>query len=534
MSKSLLQRYTYGNFGDLPTFSAEEDFLLGGPVRQRELVALAKSQLALTSDATAMLRKSRSEVAAVVCCELERQTAALSEVVREVTDRVATAVDNLADQVSAELCEIRWQLVQLRSSTDQILQVLKRPRSIEAQELLRQGLRDLVNDKLEQAEDRFLRALDLDHTDYQVLMNLSAVELRKDNAEKAASFLQDALTLPADLDAVAQAETLWSLARVYYAEANYRKAATRARESLSLVTRPRRLFQYGIYLVLATEALQGLPTIEAAIRENPRLFGLAAISPDLVPYNERVGAILSSLAKEAVSQVRSACDELSLRLPALRELPHISAETVTAELAYQLDALGRVLERPAYSELRIAGPHAEDLLNVLSGCERLSAAEARLVTASAQHAWAIREVSAAEVSRARSPKAESNRGCLAFLSGFIGFTAGPILPFLTAFNPRGQQLLESLDDLHLVALYLFFSTLGALISMFLVDQWEFARRRKRILREGHLQAARERFDAASALLAVATAKRESALLESAIPPWPLASPKHSDPSAREA
>jgi len=42
---TLVQRYTYGNFSDLPHFGPEADFFRGLPARQQELVSLAKAQI---------------------------------------------------------------------------------------------------------------------------------------------------------------------------------------------------------------------------------------------------------------------------------------------------------------------------------------------------------------------------------------------------------------------------------------------------------------------------------------------------------
>src|SRR6185369_17299324 len=193
LTDTLVRRYTYGNFNNLPIFGPEADFLLGIPVRQRELVSLARAQVLEQKRVTKAVLESNVSAAASICRELSIQTEHLEQAIAGGAAAVALAIEDLGDRISGELGEIRWELVQLRALSEQILAVLRRPRSTEACELLDQGVRNLVNDKVEQAEERFNLALRLDNTDYQILMNLSAVELRKGNAPRAVAFVHDAL-----------------------------------------------------------------------------------------------------------------------------------------------------------------------------------------------------------------------------------------------------------------------------------------------------------------------------------------------------
>lgn len=472
MPNTLIQRFTHGNFVDLPTFSPEADFFVGGPTRQRELIALTETQIELTRRATTALRDSTSEVASVIREELDRQTAAISDVVRQGADWVVSAVDDLADRVSAELVEIRWQLVQLRSTSEQILQVLKRPLSTQAQEYLQQGIRNLVNDKLEPAEERFLKALELDNTDYQILMNLATVELRKGNAQKVAAYLQDALTLPANLDKSARAEALWSLARLHYAESNYRSAASVAKESLALVSKPRRVFQYGVYLVLAGDAGQGFSTVESAIRSDPQLFGLAAISSDLASSRARLEALLSSLAGESIAKLRAQYDELLLQAPALLSLPFIDNEGVSEVFARQLEGLARVLIQSGYTELQTALAHASELRHVLPRYTRFSNAERELRTLAEQNRRASR-LAAAEKALRISP----NVTIYAIL-GVLGASVGVFYAAILS-SERSEMLSTGFMFLGLFGIPLF------------VIVWIGSRKRRGTLLEGETKEARE-------------------------------------------
>ncbi|HKG21514.1 MAG TPA: hypothetical protein VKC34_06410 [Blastocatellia bacterium] len=507
MPKSLIQRYTTGNFSDLPTFSPEADFFLGGPARQRELLALTKAQIALQQDASTALHNAVSDMAMVVRRELEDQTAILSHVIRDGADRVVSAIDELGDRLSAEIAEIRWQLVQLRATNEQILQVLRRPRSTQAQELLGQGIRNLVNDKLEQAEDRFIRALDLDNTDYQVLMNLSAIELRKGDARRAEAYLQDALTLPADLDNSARAETLWSLARIRYAETDYRSAATLAKASLDMASRPRRVLQCGIYMVLANDVSQGFSMIEDAIRNDPALFGIVAISPDLASRGDRVSSLLESLAQESIAHLRIEHEQLLLDLSVLRALPHIRAEAFQ-EFDQQVTKLSRILGQPAYSRLREALTYAVDLREVLPRFKQLSLAEQEFISANEQHQRAMYQLQAAEAALARSPYKVDHMG--EHIASFGCFSSVASV-FVAAFV--GQLLNNESLTANLMSC-------GFMFSPFVVAAWVFARQSYRTKREEQVSQARGHKSAADATLSAATTNLERRRRAAIIPGSP--------------
>ena len=416
---SLLERYTYGIFVDPPAGSPEADFFLGGPARERELVALARSQLVLTQEAISAVSRAGRNTAAVFRNELERQSAELSEQLRRGSESVVSTIDNLADRVSAELGEIRWQLVQLQETSDEIREILRHPRSTQAQELVQQGVRNLNADRLEQAEDRFLRALDFDNTDYQVLMNLSSIELRKGNADKACSYLRDAFSLPPNLSSRARAEALWSLARVRYANKHYVSAAKVAHQSLQLLSNPRRRFQYGVYLILATSARQGLSTLERAIRQDSGIFAVAASSRDLTAHRREIDSLLDSLANEALSRLQSQLEGLAVQLRPLESLPLEQPELIE-RFRLEIAALDRVLSQPSYSDLVAACSRALDLQRALSHLEALSVAEETLRSAIEERERTNAHLALAESAYSQFSKGDFPLGSILVLSFLLG------------------------------------------------------------------------------------------------------------------
>jgi tetratricopeptide (TPR) repeat protein len=182
--------------------------------------------------------------------------ASISDSVSSAADKVSNSIESLGNKLSIELAEVRWQMVQQNQTLEKILAVLQENRSNEARQLVSQGVRLYVNQQYDKAEERFLRALDFDMTDYQVLMNLAYIELHKENADKSMSYFQDALSLPTSLDSSSKARTLWSMARLHYVNREYQKALLYAEESLKTVYKveqenPKSIFTLAIYATLA-------------------------------------------------------------------------------------------------------------------------------------------------------------------------------------------------------------------------------------------------------------------------------------------
>jgi len=353
LTDTLVHRYTYGNFAALPIFGPEADFLLGIPARQRELVSLARAQMLQQKRTTWAVFEKNVAAAASICRELSIQTEHLEQAIAGGAEAIALAIEDLGDRIAGELGEIRWELVQLRALSEQMLAVLRRPRSTEARELLDQGVRNLVNDKVEQAEERFNLALRLDNTDYQILMNLSAVELRKGNALRAVAFVHDALTLPQNLDVQARADALWHLARIHYAIHEYPKAFERARQSTTLVSTPRRVLQLGVYAILGDMLTEGLYLVEAAVRQDPRLFSVAASTPDLTEHQRDCLNLLEKLSTEALSALQKGCQELGLAADEVGKLRRIPPGHA-ARFRARLEAVLLTSRGGSYSECREA------------------------------------------------------------------------------------------------------------------------------------------------------------------------------------
>jgi tetratricopeptide (TPR) repeat protein len=164
-------------------------------------------------------------------CELE---SSLKNSIYSSADLINNSIKDLQSSLINECIEIKWQLSQQNETLDKIFLVLQENRSNEARQLVSQGIRLYLNEKYDKAEERFLKALDYDMTDYQVLMNLGFIELNKGDSDISIAYFRDALILPERLDSESKAITLKTIARVYYSLSNYKQALLYSEEAFKV------------------------------------------------------------------------------------------------------------------------------------------------------------------------------------------------------------------------------------------------------------------------------------------------------------
>ena len=351
MSRSMIEKYVYGHTRPLPGLSPEGDFFYGIPKRQKELISLTKQQIDMQQVAAKNIAASNIEAADIIVREIENQTSSLEQVIGNIGDNISNAIEVLADRVCAELSEILWELEQQRAISEQILAVLRRPRSTEAQELIRQGLRNLINAKYIEAEDRFRRALDLDNTDYQVLVNLSYIALHNNKEQEAINYLNDALSLPEKLDDKAKADALWSLARVYYAINKYEQCYSYAKESLKAYEDTKRTFQAGVYAILCHRKEEGMILLEQSIKKDHTNFSLVSVEPDLDIIKSDVFTLLSRLSREALRESQNSLGHFEEAITTMKLGKELSQYSEYASKVLEKNSeIKRVLARASYSD----------------------------------------------------------------------------------------------------------------------------------------------------------------------------------------
>lgn len=296
-------------------WTPEAELVYGIPRRQQQLIAIGQQQLELQQRAAREIGASGVAAAQIIAAELEQQTADLEECIEscvaglasnlaDAADQISAAAEVLGDRLCAHLGEIAWQLAQQEDVLRGILHTLHENRSNEARQLVNQGVRHYLNEQYDRAEERFQQALAQDTTDFQVLMNLGHLAVRKGANADAVSFFRDALRLPPTLDVDAKNRALMASARVHFLLGEYGKAASDARSAVGLsgTPHPRDVFALAIYAALAGEATECLVRLEEAILADPIYFAKAAVEPDLETVRAEVVSLLSRLALDTLQR----------------------------------------------------------------------------------------------------------------------------------------------------------------------------------------------------------------------------------------
>ncbi|MEG3438959.1 tetratricopeptide repeat protein [Pannus brasiliensis CCIBt3594] len=381
-SLSMIERYTFGNAGvyygnatgGTDSERLKNELLQESPERQRALITLATKQIETQERAARSIVASNIAGSKMISAQIGQQTLQMQSTVREVgtrisnnitemgatissninsaADRMSSSIDSLGQKLSIELGEIRWQLIQQNQTLDKILAILQESRNNEARQLVFQGVRLYVNGQYQQAEERFLRALDYDRIDYQVLMNLGYIELHKNNSQQALQYFQEALSLPANLDNLSKARTLWVIARTHYARQDYQNALTCAERSLAFDSQsPKHLFTVGVYASLSNQLNKALNTIKRSIEMDDSLFTLAAIEPDLEPVRQPVLKLLGDMSIEIHRQVEGSIKDIQDLFAQIESYKSIKeCPDFMIELRQLFDEVQKKFQNPSYSD----------------------------------------------------------------------------------------------------------------------------------------------------------------------------------------
>ncbi len=308
---SVRDRYTFGNIGITGEHEIYNEITRNGPNRQQALISLQQKHLDALKHVSDEFRHSNTEEAQMVIGEIAELERRLSDAIEIATsaaaDQISESVFHLGRVLGTELSEIKWVLKQQSRLQEGILKALMLRRKTEARELVDQGIRHYVNGEYDEAKARFLRALDCDTTDYQVLKNLAYVSLNKDQPEEALKYFNKALVLPPpeDFDPTSKSDTLWEIARLHYATGHYQSALEFAKRSLELDSQPaaEKIFSTGVYACLASDRTQALIYVEQAIRTSPPLFVRTATDGDLKSCRSQMFTLLSKLYMEITDRI---------------------------------------------------------------------------------------------------------------------------------------------------------------------------------------------------------------------------------------
>jgi len=312
----LARKFFFGDSNQYLITDAERNFFYGIPQSQKQIVSLAKAQLA-SQRATAKAIVQSNSYAAQEINQLNRSMEASISSILHLGMNTAAAIEQLEDSLVCEFREAKWLLAQQSELLQEIIKILQNQRSVQANELIRQATSNLVRGFYEEAKDRLLKALAWDNTDFQVHRNLGFVYLHTDNGDKAIEHFYKAQSFAPNKRA--QFDACADLARSYYAIGDVNKATeyegkliTMTHQTLGLANADeiaRCWYTLGVYNCLSHRSAPCVSALKTSILLHPRYFALAAIDRDFDIERKNVNALLGNLAEDASNRVSVSYNE---------------------------------------------------------------------------------------------------------------------------------------------------------------------------------------------------------------------------------
>lgn len=302
----------------------------------------------------------------VMVATIEGQTDELRATLDQSADRIASELAVQGDRICGSLEEIRWGVAQVGRTMDRLLQVALNSRTNEANQLVKQGVRHFVNEEYREAEERFLRALDYDSTDYQVLMNLGFIAVHKEHPDAAFTYFKKALTLPDSLDKPAKARALWALARVHYTQKRFAEAYATAEQAKALV-KPELaadVLTLGVYAAPLGNTGLAIRHCRKALTLDSSLYStIAAYAElDLQPIRDKVMTLLARMTQDALTPATKTLISVQRAL---------SKATRSPQVSQYADLLDVIRERIGEAETWLCHASYEDCLKLSETTKQL-------------------------------------------------------------------------------------------------------------------------------------------------------------------
>lgn len=336
------------------TTQAGYDFFYGVPQRQKQLISLAKAQLSAQRDAVSAIERSNSYLAQ----EIRQVGANLEASINRVGYDIVTAVEHLEFSLLCEFREVKWLLEQIGDYLHEIIKILKNKRKFEANELLNQALTNLKKGYYGEAEERLLKALDYDNTDFQIHRNLGFIYIHKDDAEKALEHFQKSVSFsPTER---LKFEALGDLARIFYAIEKYQQAAETSSMLINLANQnpdivkddetARSWYMYGVYWGLANNIDACIKGIDTAINLKSHYYALSGIDRELDSVRDHINAFLKIKADTTAKQARANFTSLTHKRNELKRHNGKYAKSVI-EIDKNINIINEKLKNTSYTDL---------------------------------------------------------------------------------------------------------------------------------------------------------------------------------------
>ncbi|GAK56062.1 Tfp pilus assembly protein PilF [Candidatus Vecturithrix granuli] len=208
-------------------------------------------------------------------------------------EKCSERFSDIASAVEWGFGEIEWQLVLQTEALHHLDDELNMPGQIQANEWRHIAEKLRVRGVLEESEEFYLKALDLNRLDYRMYAGLAETYLQGNQFDKARNFLEKSLPhAPAIPNFDYKCYSYRLLGHIYACEENYREAFTALRSSIELSPNyTDGCYDYAQYAVFVDQKEESLNSLQKAI-VTPLYFSLAQTEKNFDPMR---GDVQSSL-----------------------------------------------------------------------------------------------------------------------------------------------------------------------------------------------------------------------------------------------
>jgi tetratricopeptide (TPR) repeat protein len=278
----------------------------------------------------------------------------LSHSIEEIGENISGSLEDLGDQICYELTQVRSVLHQIYDVGRQSLDLLGNPRNTEAKELTRQGARLLSNNEVDEAETCFLKALKKDPTDHWVLMSIGQIAIRRGRIEEAIDLIQKSIKRPdpSHLEDKDKIRALWLMSQLHYNLKSFNESYLLGMRVIGMTNSASKIYRTGVYGILAGKIEEGMRLIQRAIIQDPKLFGLAMIDPDLKIVEREVFMFLARLYADAYREFSALWRYVGTGIKEVGriEVPHLCWDNIN-DLVSLYEQVGKLVRVPLYSNL---------------------------------------------------------------------------------------------------------------------------------------------------------------------------------------
>lgn len=310
-----------------------------------------------------------------------QQNKRLYQLVERSFDTVAGKLDFLETSLGAQLYEVRWMLAHIEGSLNEFVELFKNKRETEAHELVKDGNKALSVNRLEDAEDCLIKAIELKRTDYKAHLTLGIAY--REMGEKDKAIKEFVMSIDYAEDQNEKVFAMVNLANTYRFFEEYEKAIKALLtviefKQASGYSTTADLYQLAITKTLAGNETEAIDLLLDVFQIEPAYCQPALLDQNLQPVKDTLVKRVADHAKELEKTITEKLDRVKRNIPAIDSGPlqyALDDPKLGKQLSAWVDLAEQALKSKSYSSLLWANEfmfHVAGGVSILSDITRMN------------------------------------------------------------------------------------------------------------------------------------------------------------------